>query len=131
MAGFVLKIICSAGALFGAWMLLAVWVFYTEGFLSQLGVGTLVLKLGATTIRAACLFGCAWAAWSAPAWAAPLAWGACAAFVVGGAADHVYNYGLVEGFKDLMPTYYFAAAAHALFALLVSGLTSRAAVVGG
>ena len=131
MASSLLKALCSLGGAFGLLILLATAAFFGAGVFSELAPGAQALKLVGTFVRAACLFGCTWAAWRAVRLAAPFAWGAFAAFVVSGAADQVYDHGFTDGFGNLIPTYYYTSAMHALFAIAVWFLASRTIRVRG
>jgi hypothetical protein len=129
MTSIAFKLICTLSGLFGAFILLFALVAYFQGLLAPLDSGTIALKIGGTIVRAAFLLLCAWAAWRSPHQAAWFAWGAFFVFVLSGAADEVYRLGLVEGFGNLMPTYYQVAVVHALVAIAAWLLTPKATVV--
>ena len=129
MSSIALKILCSLAGAFGAATILFAWFAYSQGLLSSYDAGTVSLKIVGTVVRSAFLLLCAWAAWRQPHNAALYALAAFLAFVIGGAADEVYRRGLVGGFGNLIPTYYFTSAIHGLFALAVWRLAPKAAAV--
>lgn len=117
MTNIALKLICSIAGLFGVFILAFTWFAFHQGYFASLDSGATALKIGGTVIRAVFLLLCAWAAWRQPYQAAWFAWGACFAFVVGGAVDVVFKYGLFSGFGNLIPTYYYTSIIHALLAI--------------
>lgn len=114
-----LRVICTLAAVFGAWITLFLWLAYEQGVFAHLDTGTLILKLSGTLIRAGFLFMCAWAAWSRPYLAPWFAWGAFLAFVVAGAGDQVFRFGVIDGMRNLIPTYYVVSSIHALVATVI------------
>ena len=125
MSSIALKFIATTGALFGLLIVLLSVALLSQGQFSSLSNGTIALKITFTVARVACLVLCAWAAWRAPHLAAWFAWGACAAFAIGAAADQVYVRGLSGGFGNLISSYYWAVAVHAVFAISIWLLAAK------
>lgn len=125
MFNIALKTLCVLSASFGAFILFFVFVAYLQGAFGEYNAGTVVLKVVSTVIRASFLLSCAWFAWCEPKYIAWFAWGAFAAFVVGGAADQIYYLGFIKGLNNLMVAYYVVAIIHAIFAILVWFLSRK------
>ena len=115
----VLKVICSLLALYGAFIIVFLWQAYKQGIFQNYSTVTTALKIISTLIKAIFLLLCAWSAWQHPLLSPWFAWGAFAAFVIGGAADEIFHHGFISGFKRLIPTYYIGVSIHAFIAISI------------
>ncbi|MBD9416992.1 hypothetical protein IB234_20700 [Pseudomonas sp. PDM16] len=117
MKNIAIKTICALVGIFGLVVLITIPALYLQGFYAPMGHEVAALKISSSVVRGAFLIVCALAAWRYNFRAAWLAWGAFAAFFIGGAADQVIKHGVVNGFENLIPAYYIASAVHALVAI--------------
>lgn len=119
MKSIVLKLLCVLAGMFGLLIIAFSVYVYNLGYLNDLSSSVAALKLGGTAIRAALLILCAWAAWKYPRHVVYYASGAMFAFIISGALDEVLKHGFADGFGNLMATYYFVVASHAVFSMVV------------
>lgn len=119
MASITLKIVTVLGAMFGTVALIFSLALWYQGAFSSYSLGAQILKWFFTFLRVTCLILCAYYAWRKLRLTVWFAWGACAAFAFGGAADEVYKRGLAEGMNNLISTYYWVVGFHAMFAVIV------------
>lgn len=119
MANIALKIVTIFGALFGLLVIISSFALWYQGAFSSYSLGIQTLKWLFTLIRFACLILCAIFAWRNSRFTAWFAWGACAAFAIGGATDEVYKRGLAEGMNSLISEYYWVVGFHTIFAIVV------------
>ncbi|MVF14924.1 hypothetical protein FT643_22580 [Ketobacter sp. MCCC 1A13808] len=125
------KIFSVLAAIFGVIILVAVVAFYQQGVYDSMSGWATALKLSSSVVRAGMLMMCAVAAWKFISKTPVFAWGAFAAFTIGGALDVMFQYGVVAAFSRLMPEYYIMSVIHAVYAIALWLLVFNTKSVGG
>ncbi len=121
----IVKALGTFHGLFGIFVLVFLWASYSQGFFDDIGIGHTVLKVTGSAVGAILLVLCMWASWRNPALAALYAWLSLATFVVTASGDELYLHG-VQGFSNLISTFYVAVAVRAAAALSIGLLVKNA-----